>query len=88
MTVRIVILDKGFVSVGKYTQGADWCSLEDAYIVRRWGTVAGLGEIAENGPTASTILDKTPKQSFPAKAVINTIECDAKKWKKHIPHNK
>jgi hypothetical protein len=82
VTVRIVILDKGFVSVGVYSQGTDWASLDNAFIVRRWGTSKGLGEIAEHGPTDSTILDKTPKQNFPVRSIINTIDCNAKKWKK------
>jgi len=78
--IKIVILDKGFVAVGKYAQGPYWCSLEDAYFIRRWGTSSGLGELASNGPAISTILDKTPKQSFPVRSVVNTIECDEEKW--------
>lgn len=78
--IRIVILDKGFASVGVYSQGTDWCELENAAVIRRWGTTRGLGEIAENGPTSQTVLDKTPKQKFPARAVINTIECVTEKW--------
>jgi hypothetical protein len=79
--IRIVILDKGFVSVGVYAQGKDWCSLENAAVIRVWGTSRGLGQIAEEGPTSNTILDKTPKQSFPTHAVINTIECREEKWR-------
>lgn len=78
--IRIVILDKGFVAVGVYSQGSDWCSLENAAIVRRWGTSNGLGQIAEAGPTDRTILDKTPKMHFPAKSIVNTIECNADNW--------
>lgn len=85
MSVRIVVLDKGFVSVGVFAKDKDgWFSLENAQIIRRWGTTKGLGEIAENGPTSSTVLDPTPTQRFPERAIMNTIECDAKKWKKAL----
>jgi hypothetical protein len=82
--IRIVVLDKSFVSVGKYSQGPDWCSLDDAYVIRYWGTTKGLGEIAENGPTSKTVLDKTPKQHFPVKSIIKTIDCNADNWSKWI----
>ena len=78
--IKIVILDKGFVSVGVYTQGPDWCSLDNAAVIRRWGTTRGLGQIAADGPTSSTVLDKSPKQTFPRHAIINTFECDDAKW--------
>ncbi len=80
--IRIVILDKGFVSVGVYSATATEGMLTNAAVIRRWGTSRGLGEIAEDGPTTSTVLDKTPTQRFPTHSVINTIECDQKKWKK------
>lgn len=86
--IRIVILERGFVSVGKYAEGTDWCSLEDAFIVRRWGTSAGLGELAKEGPTDRTILDRTPTQRFPVRCIINTIECDEKKWKNVLKNGK
>lgn len=82
--IRIVILDKGFVAVGKVTEGEKWLTIENAFFVRRWGTTKGLGEIAEGGPTSSTVLDKTPTQRIPIHAVMNTIECDPKKWKKTL----
>lgn len=78
--IRIVILDKGFVAVGTYSQGDSWCSLENCAIIRYWGTTRGLGEIAAAGPTPKTILDPTPKMSFPVHAIINTIECNEEKW--------
>lgn len=82
--IRIVILDKGFVSVGKFTQGKDFCKLENAATVRYWGTTRGLGEIAENGPTDSTKLDRTPTQHIPVHSIVNTIECVDAKWNSHL----
>lgn len=80
--IRIVVLDKGFVSVGVYSQGPEWCSLDNACVVRRWGTSGGLGQIAAEGPSDRTILDKTPKQHFPVKSIVKTIECNQEKWAK------
>lgn len=80
--IRIVVLDQRFVSVGVYTQGPDWCSLDHAHVIRRWGTTGGLGQIAEHGPTANTVLDKSPRQSFPTSRIIKTIECNADNWNK------
>lgn len=84
--IRIVILPRGHVVVGKWAEDGNWVSLEGASVVRRWGTSKGLGQLAENGPQSSTILDPTPKQRFPVSTVINTIECDAAKWKEHTSH--
>lgn len=81
---KIVILPRGWVVVGDFSLSEDmpgWCILENAAVIRRWGTTKGLGEIATNGPTKDTILDPTPTQTFPSHAVINTIDCVAKKWK-------
>ena len=80
--IRIVILDKRFVAVGLYKQGTDWCELDNAAFIRRWGTTRGLGEIAENGPTSNTVLDKSPNMEFPLHSVVNTIECVTEKWEK------
>jgi hypothetical protein len=85
--IRIVVLDKGFVSVGTFSKDPDhdgWFMLENAAIVRRWGTSKGLGELAEKGPLTSTVLDQTPTQRFPPHAIMNTIECVPKVWKKHL----
>lgn len=82
--IRIVVLDKSFVSVGRYSQGSDWATLDNAYVVRYWGTTKGLGEIAEGGPTSKTVLDKTPRQSFPIKSIIKTIDCNEDNWKEWV----
>jgi hypothetical protein len=37
-----------------------WVIIDHAWTVRSWGTTHGLGELASNGPTTSTILDAIP----------------------------
>lgn len=71
--------------VGERKEIADgFMSLENCAVVRRWGTTAGLGQIAKDGPTENTILDATPPMSIPLTAIINTIECDAEKWREKL----
>ncbi|HBA72237.1 MAG TPA: hypothetical protein DCZ63_08635 [Geobacter sp.] len=82
--VRIVVLQRGFVAVGRFTQDGEQCRLEDAAIIRRWGTTKGLGQIAADGPTSNTILDKSPALRFHALTVITTIDCEAGKWNAHL----
>ena len=59
MKKHIVVLQAGFVFMGEWhpatkTQPA---YITNAFNIRKWGTTAGLGEIALNGPTKDTVLD-------------------------------
>jgi hypothetical protein len=78
--IRIVVLQRGWVVVGKFSQDGDQCQLEAAKVVRRWGTTKGLGELATSGPLTNTVLDPAPTVRFHALTVIATIDCDQAKW--------
>lgn len=79
---RIVALQRGWVAVGKLTKVNETeLLLEDARIIRRWGTTQGLGELAEKGPLPDTKLDIGGTLRFHPYAVILTYETDAAKWK-------
>lgn len=78
--MRIVILQRGWVVVGRYTPDETECVLTDAKVIRRWGSKAGLGFIAANGPTAETILDPAGTVRFHPLAVVATLDCDQAKW--------
>jgi len=54
--VRIVILQRGWVVVGRWHRDGDDVTLTSASVIRRWGTSKGLGELA-NGPLSETKLD-------------------------------
>lgn len=41
--VRIVIAQRGWVFVGRYSTDGDQVYLDNARVIRRWGTTAGLG---------------------------------------------
>jgi hypothetical protein len=80
--IQIVVLDRGFVYVGRVATDADWCYLTDAQNIRRWGTSRGLGELAENGPTQNTKLDKTGSLQAPLKSIIHFIAVQEQIWEK------
>lgn len=78
--IRIVVLQRGFVAVGYFSQENQNCKLEKAAHIRRWGTTMGLGEIATGGPTDKTILDKCPTIRFHELTIIQSIDCVEEKW--------
>ena len=78
---RIVIAQRGWVFVGRYTENGDEVILRDASVVRVWGTTKGLGELAMNGPTSKTVLDAAGRVTMHRLAVVATLDCEAAKWK-------
>src|SRR5215475_12684027 len=57
---EILVCDRGFVLVGRCRQDPDdylTLIVDDCCTIRRWGTTAGLGQLAREGPLAETILD-------------------------------
>lgn len=82
--IRIVILQRGWVAVGYFSQTGSSCELNNAAFIRVWGTTKGLGEIAVDGPTSKTILDPCPKIRFHELTVISTIDCVRGKWQNKL----
>lgn len=76
----IVVIDRGFVYVGNVRVEGEWCIIRDALNIRRYGTTAGLGELALKGPQESTVLDEVGVVRAPMRAVISLIETEAAKW--------
>ena len=77
---QIVILQRGWVAIGDLKKKGEYMELDNASIIRRWGTSQGLGQLATNGEQADTKLEPTPKMRFHELTVITTIEVDASKW--------
>ena len=83
--VKIVILQRGWVMVGRFERNGSDCKLHGASVIRSWGTTKGLGEIAGNGPTQNTKLDPTNGVvEFDYLTIVATISCEAKKWEKYL----
>lgn len=82
-TKEIVVLQRGWVVVGDVAEDTDnLVRLENAAVVRRWGTSAGLGELAAKGPRPNTVLDACPDgiKAHPL-AIVLRMPCEAAAWK-------
>ncbi len=83
--IQIVVLQRGWIVVGLVSRDNEELLIENGYAIRRWGTSAGLGELAQKGPLANTKLDPlSGKTRVHQLAVVLRIECDAENWKKYV----
>ena len=79
--IKIVILQRGWVMVGRFERNGSDCKLHNASVIRSWGTTKGLGEIALK-PTKDTKLDKcNGLVQFDYLTVVAMVDCDEKGWK-------
>lgn len=78
--IKIVILQRGWVMIGRWSQEGDMCALENAYVIRTWGTTTGLGQLALEGKQPNTRLDKAGSVSFHQLTVIAMIDCREELW--------
>lgn len=78
--LRIVVLQRGWVLVGEFSQLKENCTLENAAVVRIWGTTKGLGQLAVEGPTSSTKLDPCPTVNFHELTAVFTLDCKEEAW--------
>jgi hypothetical protein len=86
--IRIAVLQRGWVAVGRFAKEGEECALTGASIIRRWGTTKGLGEIARGGPTDQTVLDPAePIRYHPLTAVLH-MDCNEEKWAPHVNETK
>ena len=77
--IKIVVLDRGFVYVGRVATEGDFVVISSAKNIRKWGTSNGLGELV-SGPLANTVLDTIGTVRAPLRAVIHMIEVEQSKW--------
>jgi len=79
---KIVILQRGWVMVGKLERNGSECKLHNASVIRNWGTKKGLGEIASEGPKKDTVLDPCGGiVEFDYLTVVASIAVNEAKWK-------
>ena len=81
---RIVIVQSGWVFVGELTHVPHSLAeirLENASVIRVWGTDRGLGQLALSGPQKETILDPCGTVDIPMNAVLGQIHCAPDAWK-------
>jgi hypothetical protein len=77
---RIVILQRGWVFVGRYIQCGEYVTLKNAACIRRWGTTKGLPELAQRGPLGDTVLEKGAETRFHILTEIGSIRCREDAW--------
>lgn len=77
--VKIAVLDRGFVYVGRVSYDGDLLVLSNAKNLRIWGTTKGLGELV-NGPLSGTKLDHVGTVRVPSRALISLIDVVESKW--------
>lgn len=77
---QIVILNRGWVAIGNYSEKGDECTLTDASIIRVWGTKNGLGELAEKGKLPETILDACPNLHFHKLTIVARMDVNESAW--------
>ena len=78
--MRIVIGQRGWVFVGRYSVDGDEVTLTDAQCIRRWGTTKGIGELVK-GPTSKTVLDPAGTVRMHRLAVVATVDVDEAAWR-------
>lgn len=79
--IKIAILQRGWIFVGRFSKVGSDCKLENAYNIRNWGTTKGIGELVD-GPTSKTVLDATPTVNFHEMTIVALIDVDEKGWAK------
>ena len=82
--VKIVVLQRGWVYIGRFERNGNDCKLHNAYNIRSWGTTKGLPELV-NGATISTKLDKCEGViEFDWLTTVHTITVNSSAWNKLI----
>lgn len=77
--IKIAILQRGWVFVGRFSKNGSDCVLENARCIRQWGTTRGIGELV-NGPTSKTVLDDASTVRFHELGIIALIDVNQKGW--------
>ncbi len=78
--IQIVVLQRGWVAIGRFSQVKEQCHLTSAYIIRTWGTSNGLGELANEGKKTNTKLDKCADLHFHEMTVVLRMDVVEDKW--------
>lgn len=78
--IKIVVLQRGWVYIGRFERIGNDCKLHNAFNIRTWGTTKGLPELV-NGATKDTKLDKCEGiVEFDWLTVVCTITVNKSKW--------
>lgn len=76
---QIVVLDNGFVHVGRCSVQDGFLRIENCKNIRRWGTTKGLGQLM-SGPTSDTVSDDIGVALVPISRIVFFIEVTNGGW--------
>ena len=77
---HVVILQRGWVIVGELSQSGTTVTINNASVIRLWGTTKGLGQLALEGPQSGTKLDPCGEVKTHELSIIATMKCEDSKW--------
>ena len=77
--MEIIVIASGWVVVGRVVSDGEVVRLEDAKVVRRWGTSHGIGELA-TGPTPHTVLDPLGTVAVTASQILFRLAVAVTGW--------
>ena len=87
--IKILVMERGFVYVGRATQGPEpgtdvtLVTVRGARALIRWGTTEHLGQLVE-GPLENTKLGASCIVRCLRSQVLHQIEVNQDAWSKHI----
>jgi len=78
--VQILVLNRGWIVVGNVSESVNKTIIQNAAVIRKWGTTKGLGELAIKGKLPDTILDACPDITVDTANVVLVMNCEQSKW--------
>ena len=81
--IKIVVIERGFVYVGRVEVNGNEMTIEGAHSIIHWGTTKHLGELTD-GPLKDTKLGAPCTVQVLLRQVIHMIEVNQDGWHKHI----
>lgn len=78
--IRIVVLQRGFVVIGRFSQNGTECRIDDGYYIRRWGTTSGLGQLAREGAQTNTVLDRATTIRVHELGIVHSLDVNPQVW--------
>ena len=82
--IKIAVLQRGWNVIGRAKQIGEKVFMRDAYVIRKWGTSEGLGQLALKGKQSETILDKTGNIEFDVLTSVFLIDCNQEIWQSEL----
>lgn len=78
--IQIVVLNRGWIVVGNVKETGSKTIIQNASVIRNWGTKNGLGELAMKGKLPETKLDACPDITVETCNVVLVMNCEQKNW--------